>query len=122
MEPMNRKESRYDRTNQVIECSSNVTVSVCADLKQVVDDGSSSSSRDGVPGAAGNTTALTEILKPELPEMRTLPPLPEGEMTEAQSRAKCKQICELYPEVFDGKKGELVDGEAEILVKDGHYD
>ena len=54
--------------------------------------------------------------------MRTLPPLPEGELTEAVSKARCKQICDLYPEVFNEEKGEFSGAEAEILIKDGHYD
>ena len=43
-------------------------------------------------------------------------------MTKAVSKARCKQICDLYPEVFNEEKGEFLGVEAEILIKDGHYD
>ena len=38
------------------------------------------------------------------PERKKLPPLPKGEITQEVGEAYCKQICQLYPEVFDGQK------------------
>ena len=55
-----------------------------------------------------------------LPEKRKLPPLPVGEITQAQGEAYCKLICDTYPEVFDGKKGHFIGAEATMYVKEGH--
>merc|ERR1711888_172820 len=97
---------------------------VRASPEQPLSGGSSSSSMRACESSddTGNTTALSEELKPQLPEMRTLPPLPEGKLTKAVSKARCKQICDLYPEVFNEQKREFLGAEAEILIKDGHYD
>ena len=57
-----------------------------------------------------------------MPEWRTLPPLPEGEITKAVAKARCKLICDTYPEVFDGEKREFIGDEAMMLVIEGHME
>ena len=34
----------------------------------------------------------------------------------------CRLICQQYPEVFDGKKGQFKGAQAQLYVKDGHWD
>ena len=46
----------------------------------------------------------SSVSNQEWPERKKLPPLPEGEIIQAMGEAYCKQICQLYPEVFDGQK------------------
>ena len=48
--------------------------------------------------------------------------MPEGEITQAVGEAYCKQICQLYPEVFDGQKVFFKGAEATMYVKDGHLE
>ena len=55
------------------------------------------------------------ISKQEWPERKRLPPLPKGEITQEVGEAYCKQICQLYPEVFDGQKGIFKSAEATII-------
>ena len=69
-----------------------------------------------------STTAAASQSDATLPEKRTLPPLPRGEITKPVAKARCKQICDLYPEVFDDEKGEFLGAEAVMLVKDGHME
>ena len=109
---------------KVKNCSDTVSRGVRASPEQELSGGCSSSSVRACESSdeTGNTTALSEKLTPELPEMRTLHPLPEGKLTKAVSKARCRQICDLYPEVFNEQKGEFLGAEAEILIKDGHYD
>ena len=57
-----------------------------------------------------------------LPQKRTLPPMPKGEMTKPMAKARCKQICDLYPKVFNDEKGDFLGAEAVMLVKEGHME
>ena len=70
---------------------------------------------------ARNTTApvTTALSDTTLPQKRTLPPMPKGEMTKPMAKARCKQICDLYPEVFNIEKGEFLGAEAVMFVKEG---
>ena len=95
---------------KVKECSNTVSVGVCAIPEKALSgssDGSSSVHARESSDDTGNTTALSEKLKPELPEMRTLTPLPEGTLTKDVSETGCEQICDLCPEVFNEEKGEF---------------
>ncbi|MCP4238590.1 MAG: RNA-directed DNA polymerase, partial [Aestuariibacter sp.] len=56
------------------------------------------------------------------PERRTLPQLPDGEITQEIGEAFCKKICAVYPEVFDGGKGKFLGAEATMLLKPGGLD
>ncbi|MCP4142251.1 MAG: hypothetical protein GY755_18585, partial [Chloroflexi bacterium] len=56
------------------------------------------------------------------PERRTLPQLPDGEITQEIGEAFCKKICAVYPEVFDGGKGEFLGAEATMLLQPGGLD
>ena len=53
------------------------------------------------------------------PERRPMPPLPEGEITQEIGEAFCKQICAVYPEVFDGGKGHFLAADATMFLKPG---
>ena len=76
---------------------------------------SSSDSRTEAAAAdAGMATAL--------PEKRTIPPFPTGDVTQAEGERIYKLICDTYPEVFDGKKGQFRGAEATMYIKDGHYE
>ena len=57
-----------------------------------------------------------------LPEMRQIPPLRAGEVTQEIGERYCRLICDTYPEVFDGKKGKFLGAEATMYVKDGHME
>ena len=57
---------------------------------------------------------------PALPEMRKLPPMPEGDVSQEDGEAYCRIICNMYPEVFDGQKGTFRDAEATMYIKEGH--
>ena len=57
-----------------------------------------------------------------LPERRKLPPPPTGVVTQKQGEDYCRLICQQYPEVFDGKKGQFKGAQAQLFVKDGHWD
>ena len=57
-----------------------------------------------------------------LPQRRKLPPPPTGAVTQKQGEEYCKLICQQYPEVFDGKKGQFKGAQAQLYVKDGHWD
>ena len=48
--------------------------------------------------------------------------MPKGKMTKPMAKARCKQICDLYPEVFNDEKGEFLGTETVMLVKDGHME
>ena len=55
-------------------------------------------------GAAPDSLAASADPAAALPEKRTLPPFPEGDVTQEEGERLCKMICDAYPEVFDGKK------------------
>ena len=77
------------------------------------------------PGKKQNKYPVTPVVPstvPALPEMRVLPPLPEGEITKDMGKARCKLICDIYPEVFNEDKGEFLGAEATMLVKEGHME
>jgi len=57
-----------------------------------------------------------------LPERRYIPPLPKGDITKEMGEAHGKRICDTYPEVFNDDKGEFLDAEATILIKEGHME
>ena len=59
---------------------------------------------------------------PEWPERKELPQLPEGEITQEVGEAYCRQICQMYPSVFDGGKGVFKGAEATMYVKPGHLE
>ena len=73
-----------------------------------------------------NSTASSECatkpVLPQLPERRKLKPFPEGVVTQQEGEAYCKYICDAYPEVFDGERGEFLGAEATMFVKEGHLD
>ena len=60
-------------------------------------------------------TPVVVPTEPALPERRVLPPLPEGEITKAVGEARCKLICDTYPEVFNGDKGEFLEQKLQCL-------
>ena len=62
----------------------------------------------------------SNISNQEWPDRKSLPPLPKGEIIQEVDEAYCKQICQLYPEVFDGGKGTFKGAEATMYVKDGN--
>ena len=62
------------------------------------------------------TPAVVPSAGPALPEKRTLPPLQEGEITKAVGEARCKLICDTYPEVFNGEKGEFLGADVKGIV------
>ena len=64
------------------------------------------------------TTAAGTVL----PQRRKLPPPPTGAVTQKQGEEYCRIICQQYPEVFDGKKGQFKGAQAQLYVKDGHWD
>ena len=82
--------------NEVSNSSSNVNGCVQA----VHGDMMSSESSEAAPDPP---TAAADPAAP-LPEKRTLPPFPEGDITQEEGERLCKMICDAYPEVFDGKK------------------
>ena len=43
-------------------------------------------------------------------------------MTKPMAKARFKQICDLYPKVFNEEKGEFLGAEAVMLVKDGYME
>ena len=47
---------------------------------------------------------------------------PEGKMTKQQGEHWCKQICDLYPTIFNSEKGEFKGVTANITVKEGMLD
>ena len=57
-----------------------------------------------------------------LPEKRTIPPFPVGEITQEVGEKYCKLICDTYPEVFNGEKGHFRGAEATMFIKEGHMD
>ena len=59
---------------------------------------------------------------PVLPERRYVKPLPKGEITKEMGEVYGKFICDTYPEVFDDEKGEFLNAEATILIKEGHME
>ena len=74
-------------------------------------------------------TPATETADPDTtaaglqpPPRRQLPPPPSGNITQEQGRAYCDQICKLYPEVFDGQKGQFRGAQAQLFVKDRHWE
>ena len=48
--------------------------------------------------------------------------MPKGEFTKEMGEAYGKLICDTYPEVFNNEKGEFLDAEATILIKEGHME
>ena len=57
-----------------------------------------------------------------MPEKRKLPAFPEGDVSQADGEAICEMICNAYPEVFNGTKGQFRGAEATMYIKDGHLD
>ena len=55
-----------------------------------------------------------------IPPRRQAPPLPAGVMTEEMGRKYCRELCNLYPEIFDGQKGHFKGVQAELFIKEGH--
>ena len=54
------------------------------------------------------------------PDRRPLPQMPpDEEVTQEIGNAFCKKLCAVYPEVFDGGKGEFLGAEAVMLLKPG---
>ena len=57
-----------------------------------------------------------------LPEKRRLPPFPDGDITQEEGKRLCKVICDAYPVVFDGKKGNFHGAKATMHIKEGHME
>ena len=105
--PIKAPVKKLNPVNRVKNRSNTVSVP-CAGYKQAVggsssNDGGGSSTSDVV---TGNTAALTEELKPQQPEIKTLPTLQEGALIK-------DDVC---PEVFNEEKGEVLDAEEETIV------
>ena len=62
---------------------------------------------------AGNPGDASDVI---WPEHRPLPKLPDGEITQAVGEAYCKVICDAYPEVFDGEKGQFIGAGATMFI------
>ena len=67
------------------------------------------------PGRAEEVDRMLPV-EATLPEKRELPPIPEGEFTRAVGEAYCKVICDTYPEVFDGEKGQFIGAGATMFI------
>ena len=52
------------------------------------------------------TNDMTAAGQQQVPPRRQAPPLPAGNITEQMGRKYCKELCALYPEIFDGQKGQ----------------
>ena len=76
----------------------------------------------GTPVQLYPATRTSDAGVPALPERRYIPSLPKGEITKEMGEAHGKLICDTYPEVFNDEKGEFLDAEATILIKEGHME
>ena len=70
----------------------------------------------GADASLSDATAEASIAT-ALPEKRNIPPFPVGEITQEVGERYCKLICDTYPEVFDGEKGNFRGAEATMFVK-----
>ena len=73
------------------------------------------------PGGA-TPGRVTSQLQPPPPVKRSLPPPPTGKVTQEQGEAYCCLICDTYPGVFDGGKGNFCGAEATMHIKPGHME
>ena len=55
-----------------------------------------------------------------IPPRRQAPPVPAGVITEEMGKKYCRELINLYPEIFDGKKGHFRGVQAELFIKEGH--
>ena len=65
-----------------------------------------------------NVRDVTESEHP-WPDRRELPKLPDGDITQEIGEKYCKQLCNVYHEVFDGGKGTFRGAEAIMNLKPG---
>ena len=81
---------------------------------------------DAVPDASvkmENVTKVTEhdaIPDTSVPERRKIPAPPKGIITQEVGEAYCKQIADVYPELFDGGQGIFKNVTAVMHLKEGH--
>merc|ERR1711895_136550 len=70
------------------------------------------------------STAVDDVTAVEqgIPPRREAPPVPSGVITAEMGKEYCKKLIDLYPEVFDGKKGHFKGVQAELFIKEGHED
>ena len=79
------------------------------------------SSSPGVtpPLTATSTTETTKHTTTH--QLRPIPPVPTGIITQEIGEAYCKRICdEMFPELFDGKLGQFRGVTADFKLKEGH--
>ena len=72
--------------------------------------------------AAAEQSADCVTSQPQPPAKRKLPPPPKGKVTQEEGEAYCRVICDTYPEVFDGGKGNFRGAEATMHIKPGHME
>ena len=96
-----------------------------ATVKSVVD----AANVDMVPAAATPITPASRVPnvaqrdaehETSVPERRSIPPPPTGIITQEIGEKYCQEICDVYPELFDGKQGLFKNVTATMHLKEGH--
>ena len=82
----------------------------------------STGTRPDILSSQANSRETEQTTLAALPERRSIPQFPEGDISQQEGEAYCKLICETYPKVFNGEKGCFRGAEATMLIKEGHMD
>ena len=54
-------------------------------------------------------------------QIKKFPPRPVGDFTREEGEAYCDRLCEeVFSDLFDGTQGELIEGEANFEIREGH--
>ncbi|CAL4109038.1 unnamed protein product [Meganyctiphanes norvegica] len=64
------------------------------------------------------TDAATDAATPHT--QRSIPSFPSGDVTQEEGEALCLKVCDVYPELFDGKLGLFKGVEANLHLKPGY--